>query len=129
MAERRMISKKVVYSDNFNRLTAKSKLLYYTMVMEADDDGLIGNIKQIFAHVGANKKSLDALCDNGFAICFRNGVTVIRHWHVQNRIPRDRYKQTFYTKELSQLEICSDGTYRLRIDSEEVIARICNTKR
>ena len=40
MAERRMFSKSVIGSARFLRMPASSRLLYYDLGMQADDDGM-----------------------------------------------------------------------------------------
>lgn len=128
MAERRMISKKVVCQDSFISLSDKARLVYYSLLTEADDDGFIGNTRVVLSLNNANKKSIDALCDKGFLIRFSSGVTVIRHWKIHNLIQKDRYKKTIYLEELASLEYDICGAYVLRIDSAEALGRICNTK-
>ena len=123
-----MISKKVISKDCFVFLTDKSKLLYYELMMWADDDGFVENPRYIMSLCRANKKSLDALCDAGFVIKFRSGASVIRHWKIHNLIAKDRYKPTLCKAEREQLTLDECGAYVLRIDSEEAASRISDTK-
>ena len=128
MADRRMISKKVITKDAFASLSDKSQLLYYMLLMSADDDGFVENSRQVMATCRANKKSLDALCDAGFLIKFQSGPLVIRHWKIHNLIAKDRYKPTLCKAEREQLTLDESGAYVLSIDSEEAMRRFLNTK-
>lgn len=99
MANRRLLSKKVLYDDAFSTLTPAAKNLYLYMNMEADDDGFIGSMRQVLRYSGANRKSLELLKTRGLVFEFESGVCLIVHWHVHNTIQKDRYTPTVYTKE------------------------------
>ncbi len=103
MAERRMISKKVVCTDRFLALTEKAQLLYYYLVLEADDDGFVGNPRAVFCLCGANKRSLALLIEKGYVEYFDSGVLAITHWKMQNRIEARKYTPTIYREELTKL--------------------------
>ncbi len=111
MAERRMISKKVLNKPAFLLLTAKARLLYFYLITDADDDGFVENPKPVIYNCGANIKSLEALINNGFILKFESGVIVITHWIMQNKVKNDRYKKTEFQKEFSQLKIDEFGVY------------------
>ena len=128
MADRRMISKKLILSDSFDTLAEKAKLLYLRLIIEADDDGFVGGLRHILSAAGVNKRSLEALCDKGFTILFSSGVVVVRHWKIHNRVPKDRYTPTMYIAEREQLTLDESGAYVLSIDSEEARSRFLNTK-
>ena len=70
MANRRMISKTVLCADTFTELPARTRLLYVYLIMEADDDGLIGTTKNALFLSGANAKDLRTLVDEGYIIKF-----------------------------------------------------------
>ena len=111
MAERRMISKKVVQRDAFAILPDKAKVLYFYLMLEADDDGFVGNTRSVMRYCGANAKSLEALINEGFLIKFESEITAIRHWPMQNKVQKDRYNPTIYSKERSELDVDCYGTY------------------
>ena len=46
-----------------------------------------------------------------FVIPFETGVCVITHWKIHNYIQSDRYKETLYTDEKSQLQQDENGMY------------------
>lgn len=114
MATRRLFSKKVLYDDHFSTLTSTAKALYIYMNMEADDDGVIGCMRQVLRYAGANRKSLDMLVDRGLVIELSNGICIISHWHIHNNIPKDRYTPSVYQKELEYVSLTSAGIYVIR---------------
>jgi hypothetical protein len=49
----------------------------------------------------------------------------ITHWHIHNRVRKDTYVPTKYTREMAMLEIDKSGIYRLRTDSVTDAVREC----
>lgn len=113
MAERRMISKKVVDTDLFLDMPVSTRLLYYDLSVRADDDGFVASPKRITRMVGCSDDDLKLLVAKGYLIPFESGVCVIRDWKVHNYIPKDRYHETDYRKEKSMLTENETGSYCL----------------
>lgn len=113
MAERRMISKKVIDSDEFFELTDKAKAFYIYLILEADDDGFIGNLKAVTRGCGANTKTVESLINQGLLLHFSDKVAAITHWPMQNKVRSDRYTKTLYQKEFAQLKVIN-GKYILK---------------
>lgn len=111
MAERRMFAKTIVTSDAFLDMPLSSRCLYFTLAMFADDDGFVNNPKSIMRQVGASMDDLNILIAKRFILTFDSGVIVIKHWKIHNYIAKDRYKETKYLEEKSQLSIDSNGAY------------------
>ncbi|MBQ7265377.1 MAG: replisome organizer [Firmicutes bacterium] len=103
MSERRMIAKTVVDTDKFLDMPLSTQALYFHLNLQADDDGVVGSPKKIRTIIGATEEDLRLLIEKGFLISFDTGVIVIKHWKVNNLIRKDRYKQSFFQTELSQL--------------------------
>ena len=113
MAERRMISKKVVDTDLFLDMPVSTRLLYYDLSVRADDDGFVASPKRITRMVGCSEDDLKLLVAKGYLIPFESGVCVIRDWKVHNYIPKDRYHETDYREEKSMLTESETGAYSL----------------
>lgn len=94
MAERRMMSKKVIDTDAFMDLPMTAQCLYMHFMMQADDDGFLCNAKRVMRSVGGRQEDIDALVKSGFMIAFRSGVMVVTHWNVHNLLRKDRYQKT-----------------------------------
>ena len=94
MAERRMMSKKIIDSDAFTEMPLSSQALYFHLLLRADDDGFLNNAKKIMRNVGANQNDYDMLLMKSFIIQFDEGVCVIKHWLIHNYIRSDIYKST-----------------------------------
>lgn len=113
MAIRRMLSRAVVDSDAFLDLPVGARLLYYDMVMRADDDGMVDGPRKIMRMVGATQSDLDALLESKYVLMLTQGIVVIRHWYVHNSIRHDRYTPTIYTAQRSMLQLGDDKVYHL----------------
>ena len=113
MAERRMLSKKIVESDAFLDMPLSAQALYMHLNMAADDDGFISAPKRIQRSCGAKPSDLKALIDKRFILAFDSGVVVIKHWLVHNNIRKDRRQATEYVDEARTLGIKETGAYTL----------------
>lgn len=111
MAQRRMFSREITASDLFVDMPQSTQLLYFHLGMEADDEGFIGNAKMLSRAYGANGDDLKLLVAKGFLLVFESGVSVIRDWHINNQLRKDRIKETFYTEERAQIEN-NNGVYQ-----------------
>ena len=114
MANRRLFSKNVLYSDKFSALSHDVAKLYIYMMLEADDDGFIGHMRQIIKMAEVENTALDTLIDCGFVIRFRSGVCVITHWHIHNTVNRNGYTPTSFVAEKSLLYLDEEHAYALR---------------
>lgn len=103
MAKRRMFSTQITDSDSFLELPLSTQALYFHLGMAADDDGFINNPKRIQRVIGANEDDLKLLIAKKFVIAFESGVVVVKHWKINNYIPKDRYKPTVYEDEKAQI--------------------------
>jgi hypothetical protein len=112
MAQRRMLSLKVIDTDTFLEMPVSARLLYYDLNMRADDDGFVSNPKKILNFVKASEDDYKVLCAKQYVIPFETGVCVIRHWHIHNLIRHDRYNETEYKQEKSIL-LLQNNKYEL----------------
>lgn len=107
-----MISPKITDTDDFLELEPSAQSLYFHLTIHADDDGFIGNIKTIQRMCGSTNADTNALVDNQFLLTFEgSNVVVIKDWHIHNHIRKDRYSQTIYKEEASQLVVGESGAY------------------
>lgn len=114
MANRRLISKMVVYGDNFFDLPLEAQRLYLYMILEADDDGFIGHMKQVLMISGSDRFTLEMLIKAGFVIEFKSKVCVIVHWRIHNSIDRSGYTPTEFVAERSQVYLDDQLIYTPR---------------
>ena len=118
MADRRMISNRIIDSDAFTDIPLTSQALYFHLCMKADDDGFLNNSKKIQRIIGASENDMKILIDKHFVIPFPSGVYVIKHWKIHNYIQKDRYKPTTYTDEMKMLIVKPNRAYKLKDKSE-----------
>lgn len=115
MANRRMFSKDIINSDAFTDMPLSSQALYLHLNINADDDGFVNNPKMICKMIGASADDLKLLIAKNFIINFDSGIVVIKHWKMNNYIPKDRYKETNYIEEKQRLYLKENGSYTLCI--------------
>lgn len=118
MAERRMFAKTLIDSDMFLDMPSSTQCLYFHLSMRADDDGFINNPKKIQRVIGSSDDDLKLLIAKNFIIPFDSGVVVIKHWRIHNYIRSDRYKETLYLEEKSQLITGENKEYILGIPND-----------
>ena len=114
MANRRLISKSILYGDKFSTLTSEAAKLYVYMILEADDDGFIGHMRQVLMIAEVNREALELLKSEGFVIEFKSGVCAVAHWRIHNSINRSGYTPTEFAAERSQVYLNDESVYTLR---------------
>ena len=106
-----MFAKTIVLSDAFLDMPMSARCLYFTLGMVADDDGFVNSPRSIMRQIGASDDDIKLLIAKKFVLVFESGVIVIKHWRINNYLRNDRYKETNYTEEKSQLAINDNGSY------------------
>lgn len=119
MANRRMLNKTVVESDPFFEMPADSQALYMHLVLNADDEGFVGNPETIRRMTGFSRDSLRLLIAKEFLISFQSGVVVVTHWEMQNKIQPSRKTKTIFTDEKGLLLVDEQGKYLIFNNSSE----------
>lgn len=99
MATKRMFSKQIIDSDAFLDMPTSSQVLYFHLVMRADDEGFVGNPKKVMRMIGVGDDDFKILIAKRFILSFESGVIVIKHWLIHNAIRMDRFNQTSYQDE------------------------------
>ena len=117
MAKRRMVSLDIVDTDKFLEMPTSTQCLYFHLLMRADDDGFVDSPKKIGKIVNCSDDDLKLLILKQFIIPFDSGVCVIKDWRIHNYIQSDRYKETLYLKEKSNLKLEDNNMYTLCIQN------------
>lgn len=124
MAERRMMAKSIIKSDQFLDMPATTQNLYFHMLLDADDDGFVNAPKSIMRIVGAKEDDMKLLIAKQFVIGFGSGVIVIKHWKIHNYIQSDRYKPSIQP-ERKLLDITVNKEYQLNTDHVSTMDTEC----
>jgi uncharacterized phage protein (TIGR02220 family) len=96
MAQRRMLSKRVVQTQRFLRLPLETQALYFHLVLNADDDGVIEAFP-VVRMIGASDDSLGLLVIKQFIKPLNDEmVYFIVDFQEQNKIRKDRYQESKY---------------------------------
>lgn len=114
MANRRMFSREITESDRFTDLSVEARCLYFSLSMNADDDGFIVSPRRVCRSCAIEESFLQELSASGFIITFDSGVVVITDWLLNNHIRKDRHVPT-NCKEYSLLQ--TDGKKYFLADS------------
>lgn len=109
-----MFDKTITNADDFLEMPDSSQNLYFHLSMNADDDGFVNNWKSIMRMTGHKEDDLKVLVAKQFIIPFDSGVIVIRHWRINNYLRSDRYKETKFKEEKSQLILGENEEYLLK---------------
>lgn len=99
-----MFAKSVVGSARFLRMPASSRLLYYDLGMQADDDGVVEAFV-VMKTTGATEDDLHVLVSRGFVTVLNNDLVAhITDWERNNLIKKDRYHRSAYADLLANVE-------------------------
>lgn len=115
----------ILDSDAFLDMPQSTQNLYMHMAMRADDDGFLGNPKKIMRMIGCQDDDYKLLIAKKFVIPFESGICVIKHWLIHNTIRKDRYEETTYTDEKSQLNVAQNKAYSIGKPSGNQLATTC----
>ena len=119
MANRRMIMKDMLESDEFLELSKDGRLMYLYLSASADDDGFVLGKKRIASMLCMNDSVLEELIGTGFLIRFDSGAIAIRDWRLCNQVKKDRYTPTKYRSELAMLDFVDQVGYVLKEQEQE----------
>ena len=96
MGDRRMISRTVVDSARLLKMPATSQNLYFHLVVNADDDGIV-EAYRVMAMCKAHEDDLRVLVGKQFVqILNEDLVTYIIHWRQMNVLRADRKIDSIY---------------------------------
>lgn len=91
-----MISKKIVESAKFIKMPATSQNLYFHLLINADDDGIVEAFP-VLNLIRANEDDLRVLMSKGFVMLLNEDlVSYIVDWREQNKLRADRKVDSIY---------------------------------
>ena len=127
MANQRLINCDFFIKGAFdNSLDNNAKLLYFYLVINADDLGFVGNTDKIIETLDKDNKenalvqytfdnACQVLIDQGFVYCFvdkhHNRTLLIRHWFLHNKW--QKFLSTNFISYRAKVEIV-DGCYEMK---------------
>ncbi len=113
MANKRMVAKEMLESDDFTSMSANARLLYVYMVVYADDDGIVDNPKNIVRMAQAVEGDIKQLIENELVIPLGNKLLIVRDWLRFNKVQPSRYKPTVYAEAIENICVIN-GRYVCR---------------
>lgn len=105
MYQMRMISRKIYRSNEFLDLPGTTQLLYTHLVVNANDDGVVRNVRcrMLLTMLPCTGIDFKLLIQAGFITPYKNGVYVITEWNQLKKVQESRHNQTVYVDELNCL--------------------------
>lgn len=102
MGNRRMISKTVTQTHRFLRLPLEAQALYFHLIQNCDDDGVVEAFP-IIRMIGASEDNLGLLVVKRFVKPLNDEmVYFVVDFHEQNTVRKDRYTPSIYKDLLEQ---------------------------
>lgn len=103
MAQRRMVSVKIIDSAKFIKMPASTQALYFHLLARADDDGIVEAFN-VMRMTGSAEDDLKVLTAKEFVkILNEDLVAYITDWHEHNLIRADRKVDSIYQNLLLQI--------------------------
>lgn len=103
MAQRRMVSVKIIDSAKFIKMPVSTQALYFHLIARADDDGIVEAFN-VMRMTGASEDDLKVLCAKEFVkVLNEDMVAFITDWHEHNLIRADRKIDSMYQHLLLQV--------------------------
>lgn len=130
MAQRRMFSKNITNSSKFLKMPMSTRLLYYDLGMNADDDGFVEHF-MVLRMTGATQQDLGVLQANNLIKIFDENVLWINDWKENNYIQKDRYQPSKYLQIYNLDTICIQDVYtgKDRIELDKVNKKEINKEK
>lgn len=100
---RRIIDSSVTEADRFVDMPATSQALYLHLYMHADNDGFVESANGVRRMCGATPDDLTVLAAKGFVILWPDGVCLMAHWRVGNKLAEGRKGTSRYAPRLSEV--------------------------
>ena len=119
MANRRMFSKTITRSSKFLRMSSATRLLYYELGMDADDDGFV-EWYAVITMTRAAEQDLQVLQANGFVQIFDDKVLLVSDWKENNYLRPDRYTPSKYLEEYAD-KVGNNLVYQLPTNGIPVV--------
>ena len=117
MGNRRMISKTVTQTQRFLRLPLEAQALYFHLIQNCDDDGVV-EAYPIIRMIGASEDNLGLLVVKRFVKPLNEEmVYFVVDFHEQNTVRKDRYTPSIYKDLLEQ------NAENLITDSDDTIGK------
>lgn len=103
MAQRRMISQKIINTARFLKMPSDSQCLYFHLCLNADDDGVV-EAYPIMRQTGSTEDNLRILEAKGFIkVLNEDLITFILDWNEHNKIRADRKVNSIYKDLIIQI--------------------------
>ena len=108
-----MLNRTIVESDDFLELSPEAQCLYLHINLNADDEGIVNNMRQVTGMVPNGEDALKELLYTGYVLPVLPKVYAVAHWHQHNTIAKDRYHKSRVCDPKQFLDLV-DGVYKTK---------------
>lgn len=112
MAKRRCINIDFYDSEMFCELPPSAKHLYTELILHSDDDGVIINPTTVLRICKVKRDVLERLVRHNLILRI-DGIYIIRHWYVHNKIQPSRKVDSIYSEMLFKLRVNERKEYEV----------------
>lgn len=128
MANRRMFSSEIAESDDFAELSNEAQLLYFHLVMSADNRGYVNKTRKIISCLnGIEKSHLNELVQKKFILKRNETLYLIKGWYVHNEMPKYAVEETNYLDDLNKLYFDENYSYTEKKTEKSVVETLKNS--
>ena len=122
MPTRRMFSNDILGTDAFLEMSVEAQVLYFHLVMGADNRGYVNNARSIISSFdGINIGHLTELVINKFVLDRDRGLYLIKHWYIHNDMPTRKVEETKYLDDLQHIYFDENNSYTVRQTDKPVV--------
>ncbi len=122
MAERRMITKPLLMSNRYLKISNDSKALYQYLLVFADDDGIVERSMMIDAPLQVDDSNYKELEQANLIINYNEQIKVIPDWNTMQTIRTDMYQTSKRNEVKHNLYLKTDFTYSTNEDDNVMIS-------
>lgn len=114
MASKRMVAKDICQSDAFLDLPHESQLVYFQLVLSADDRGYISNVKSLFRQLGLQDTAIKPLVEERFILVRGENLLLVKGWRIHNALSLGKLTETKHVEDLATLFLDENQSYTER---------------
>lgn len=121
MSRYRLVNCDFCNSSAFTKLSSGAKMLYYSILLNADDIGFIDSVEDLIKRDGLNNQASEELVLKGLLLQFNNhhgdSVYLVKHWFMHNKW-KDRLYSRYY-KLLTENNLKAKSGKYVKVDPKQ----------
>lgn len=127
MAQRRMLSLRVIDSDEFLAMPLGVQALYFHLAVGADDHGIIRNARSISRGIDADETWITMLVERGFLHVIEAGYE-IAHWAIHNALQETQNARRTYEYTVFRRNVLNRDKHKCQMCGAGVLLAVHHIK-